>query len=111
VERIGRHPERLSNLYFAYLFVVRAVAKARDVLLAMDLSTGNPAEDAATKALLALLTEVEAPSVLRGFDERAMFHVTPEDLRAPPRDPQCAAEQKQGDVDAHGMDDLIELQV
>lgn len=29
VERVGAHPERIRNLYLLYLFVVRAVAKAR----------------------------------------------------------------------------------
>jgi hypothetical protein len=29
VERVGRHPDRLHNMYFTYLFVLRAIAKDR----------------------------------------------------------------------------------
>jgi ERO1-like protein alpha len=31
VERVGRHPERIQNLYFGYLFTLRAVARAGKV--------------------------------------------------------------------------------
>lgn len=52
--RLGRpeHKERVENLYFAYLFVLRAVLKAAPLLSAYDYTTGMEAEDAATRHLM-----------------------------------------------------------
>ena len=80
VDRIGRHPERLHNLYFAFLFVTRALARAAPALLAADLTTGDAVDDAATARLVSRLVAVEAPAVLAGFDERALFRVTADDV-------------------------------
>ena len=44
--RVASHPDRLENLYFAYLFVLRSVVKLSSYLPAYDLSTGNAEEDA-----------------------------------------------------------------
>lgn len=82
IARIGRFPDRMRNLYFTFLFVLRAVAVARPQLLAMDYRTGDAAEDAATSELVRRLIDVEAPAVLRGFDESVMFKVRPEDVAA-----------------------------
>ncbi len=52
--RLGR-PEvrdRIQNLYFAYLFVLRAVMKAAPLLARYDYGTGLEAEDAATTQLV-----------------------------------------------------------
>jgi hypothetical protein len=77
LDRIGRHPDRVRNLYFAYLFAVRALVKARPLLAAGSLSylsTGNATEDEATRQLLRRLVNIEAPHVLSdGFDEATMF--------------------------------------
>ena len=40
--------DRVENLYFAYLFVLRAVMKAEPLLRDAEYATGLPAEDAAT---------------------------------------------------------------
>jgi hypothetical protein len=98
VQRIGKHPDRLKNLYFAFLFLVRAVAKAAPVLRALDLTTGDAAEDARTRLLLDRLLSVEIPAVVKGFDETAMFRVRSEELlgTCPPV--------------LHGLDDLHDLQ-
>jgi ERO1-like protein alpha len=98
MERIGRHPDRLKNLYFTFLFVVRAVAKARPVLERLEYATGNPADDARTAALVRRLLDVEIPEVVRGFDESAMFKVRSEELVA-----ECPPV-------LHGLGDLHELQ-
>jgi hypothetical protein len=47
--RVGAHPERLNNLYFAFVFMLRAVNKASPLLLNYDYNTGNPVEDAELK--------------------------------------------------------------
>jgi len=44
-QRVGNHPERIENLYFAYLFVLRSVVKLSQYLPAYDLFTGNATED------------------------------------------------------------------
>lgn len=73
VQRIAKYPDRLQNLYFAYLFLIRAVAKAAPLLTSMNFTTGDDAEDAATRDAVLHLLDVQAPAVLRGFDETLMF--------------------------------------
>jgi hypothetical protein len=85
VDRVGRWPHRLRNLYFAYLVVLRAVHKAAPRLLAPDaLSSGDTAEDVKTTALLGQLLSHSAPKealqVASAFDESAMFRVRREDV-------------------------------
>lgn len=84
VFRVGKHPERLQNLYFTYLFVMRALGRYRDELLSYDYSTGNDADDQRVREILRGLVRddsqksacpVEQKSVLSGFDERALFQV------------------------------------
>eukprot|EP00953_Heterococcus_sp_UTEX-ZZ885_P014051 7998-Heterococcus_DN1.PRE.3 len=98
---VGAHPDRLTNLYFAYLFCLRALAKAAPLLQQYDYSTGNAAADNVTAALMRGLVKCE-PSLLldanllesgisvavnrnattasaqcmRGFDEKGMFEVS-----------------------------------
>ena len=43
---------RVENLYFTYLFVLRAAMKAGPILEAATYDTGSPAEDARTKELV-----------------------------------------------------------
>lgn len=96
VERVGKHRERLQNLYFAYLFVMRAVSKYRHELLTYDYNTGNAVDDLRVKEILRQLllersddaraSEVSCPayaecsSVLSGFDESALFRVQADGL-------------------------------
>jgi hypothetical protein len=47
--------ERVQNLYFAYLFVLRAVLKAGPILSELSYDTGLPQEDARTKRLVQAL--------------------------------------------------------
>ncbi|KAG6976833.1 hypothetical protein JG688_00000968 [Phytophthora aleatoria] len=96
VNRVGKHRERLQNLYFAYLFVMRAISKYRHELLAYDFNTGNAADDLRAREILRqLLLEgsddarasgvscpayAECSSVLSGFDESALFRVQADGL-------------------------------
>ncbi len=43
---VGNHPDRLSNMYFAFLFMLRAVVRAGDCLANYPYNTGNAVEDA-----------------------------------------------------------------
>lgn len=51
-ERVLKYPERVRNLYFTFLFVLRAVTKAADYLSQAEYSTGNPLEDQHTQSLM-----------------------------------------------------------
>ena len=61
VDRVGTHAERLHNLYFSYLFVLRAVGKAAPELEAHECATGDAAEDARAQALLRAVARPDHP--------------------------------------------------
>jgi ERO1-like protein beta len=71
-ERLHNHPERISNLYFNYAFVLRAVGKLRDYVQEYTFCTGDPEQDALTKRMITTLADVvpEGPKI---FDESIMF--------------------------------------
>ncbi|XWS18663.1 hypothetical protein CRYUN_Cryun32bG0064000 [Craigia yunnanensis] len=50
--RVLRYPDRVENLYFTFLFVLRAVTKAADYLEQAEYDTGNPTEDLKTLSLM-----------------------------------------------------------
>ena len=80
LERVGTHPDRLENMYFVYLFLVRALAKARPVLAAMKFDTGNQAQDLSTRQLLDQLLAAPSPGILSAFDESQLFKVSKEEV-------------------------------
>ena len=71
-ERLATHPERISNLYFNYGLVLRAVAKLRDHLTSYTFCSGDPTQDRDTKAKVLRLANAAraAPKI---FDETRMF--------------------------------------
>ncbi|GLT59882.1 hypothetical protein SLA2020_326770 [Shorea laevis] len=56
-DRVLRYPDRVRNLYFAFLFVLRAVTKATNYLEQAEYDTGNPTEDLKTKSLIKQLLD------------------------------------------------------
>lgn len=50
--RVANFPDRLANLYFTFLFVLRAAMKASDYLSYVSYDTGNPQEDKQTAELV-----------------------------------------------------------
>ncbi|KAL7620397.1 endoplasmic oxidoreductin-1 [Parahypoxylon ruwenzoriense] len=70
--RLHTHPERISNLYFNYALLTRAIAKIGPHLQSYTFCTGDPDQDAATKAKVLAVTQ-EAVSVPQIFDEGLMF--------------------------------------
>jgi ERO1-like protein alpha len=52
--------DRIENLYFSYLFALRALMKAGPLLAQVDFDTGTPEEDAKTKDLVGRLVNGEA---------------------------------------------------
>ena len=71
-DRLATHPERISNLYFDYAILLRAVAKLRTYLKNYTFCSGDPSQDSATKAkILGLADTAAQPPPI--FDERTMF--------------------------------------
>lgn len=71
-ERLHDHPERISNLYFNYAFVLRAVGKLRDYVQDYTFCTGDPRQDQMTKQMIRILADA-IPSGPQIFDESVMF--------------------------------------
>lgn len=72
LERLHSHPERVSNLYFNYALLVRAVAKLGPYLQRHTFCPCDPAQDDQTKEKVYALTS-QAASVPQIFDESLMF--------------------------------------
>ncbi|KAG2684743.1 hypothetical protein I3843_10G086900 [Carya illinoinensis] len=51
-DRVLQYPDRVRNLYFTFLFVLRAVTKAADYLEYAEYDTGNLTEDLRTMSLM-----------------------------------------------------------
>ncbi|KAK0260014.1 endoplasmic oxidoreductin-1 [Friedmanniomyces endolithicus] len=71
-ERLHEHPERLSNLYFNYALVLRAVGKLRDYVQDYTFCTGDPEQDQLTKDMIKKLAGA-IPAGPQIFDESVMF--------------------------------------
>ena len=71
-ERLHNHPERVSNLYFNYALVTRAVAKLRKHLSSYTFCSGDLDQDFETKHKVLELAD-RAASVPHTFDETVMF--------------------------------------
>ncbi|XP_004511502.1 endoplasmic reticulum oxidoreductin-2-like isoform X2 [Cicer arietinum] len=51
-DRVLQYPDRVRNLYFTFLFVLRAVTKAADYLEQAEYNTSNPNEDLKTQSFI-----------------------------------------------------------
>jgi len=71
-DRLHQFPERVSNLYFNYALVLRAVTKLGPFLKDYTFCSGDPAQDAMTKAKVQVLTS-RAGASPPIFDESLMF--------------------------------------
>ncbi|KAL8950741.1 MAG: hypothetical protein Q9222_003238 [Ikaeria aurantiellina] len=71
-DRLATHPERVSNLYFNYALLLRAVTKLRTYLKNYTFCSGDIAQDAATKSKILHLAD-SAAAQPRIFDESIMF--------------------------------------
>lgn len=71
-DRLATHPERVSNLYFDYAILLRAVTKLRTYLKNYTFCSGDPSQDAITKSKILHLADAAAshPQI---FDENTMF--------------------------------------
>ena len=51
-EKVGNHPERIENLYFAYTVLLRAIKRAEGYIKNFTITTGNETSDNLSKALV-----------------------------------------------------------
>ena len=71
-ERLHDHPERVSNLYFNYALVTRAIAKLKKHFEHYTFCSGDPDQDFETKQKVLELAD-RAASARTTFDETVMF--------------------------------------
>ena len=71
-DRLATHPERVSNLYFDYAILLRAVTKLRTYLKNYTFCSGDISQDRTTKAKILHLADTAA-SHPPFFDENTMF--------------------------------------
>lgn len=75
--RLYDHPDRMENLYFAYLFMLRAAVKAGSLLMSFDYDAGDPEEAAMIRKEIASFLryrDVPCLGVTRfPFDEATVF--------------------------------------
>lgn len=72
-KRLAPHPERISNLYFNYALLLRAVTKLRTYLKNYTFCSGDPEQDAFTKFKVLRLADSAAAQQPNIFDETTMF--------------------------------------
>ena len=72
MDRLADHPDRVSNIYFNYALVLRAVAKLQSYLKSYTFCSGDPSQDLETKNKVLILAE-NAASTPAIFDESLMF--------------------------------------
>ena len=71
-ERLHNHPERISNVYFNYALVMRAVGKIRQHISGYSFCSEDPEQDLRTKNSVLRLASA-LPSGPEIFDETVMF--------------------------------------
>ncbi|QIW95670.1 hypothetical protein AMS68_001188 [Peltaster fructicola] len=74
-ERLHHHPERISNLYFNYALVLRAVGKLKDYVRGYTFCTGDSQQDRQTREMMSELAAAIPPGP-KIFDESVMFQDT-----------------------------------
>lgn len=73
---LGDHPERVDNVYFTYVILLRALNKISNVLSEFEFDTGNIIEDKKTKDLFDLVMSsgiIKDCSSEMSFDETLLF--------------------------------------
>jgi len=66
---VGLYEDRLDNMYFTYIFLLRAIARASPALLARNYDTGNSKEDEEVKEMVKTLLQGDQFSDIDGKEE------------------------------------------
>jgi len=72
-EKVGDHPERMANLYFAHSVLLRAINRAHDYIKNYRFETGNFREDIETKFLIDEMYKITLENCDNPFDEKELF--------------------------------------
>ena len=76
--RLAAHPEYIKNIYFTFLFLLRATAHASQFLRNYEYRTGDEQQDAIVVAQVNKLLNVDLlQSCSPTFDESKMFQIPP----------------------------------
>ena len=88
IRAVGLFPDRLNNMYFTFLFLLRSTIKAKDALLSYQYHTGNVTDDISTKNLTnELFSSLNSINITNnsfnnhvnecrnGFDESSLFQI------------------------------------
>lgn len=62
---VGNHPDRLDNLYFSFLFLLRAVVKASQYLIQYPYYTGNSTDDMMVREIMSSLGDERNNRILQ----------------------------------------------
>lgn len=72
ISRVGMHPERLENIYFDYVVLLRAMTKISDYLAGYEFCTGDNAVDQNIMTVIHELVDLVKQSP-PAFDEKLLF--------------------------------------
>ncbi|KAJ3219603.1 hypothetical protein HDU67_000091 [Dinochytrium kinnereticum] len=72
LSRVGRFPDRIENLYFTYVVLLRAIAKLAPYLQSYKWCTGNMSDKMKIESLISQIVELSL-SCPDTFDEKLMF--------------------------------------
>jgi len=72
-EKVGDHPDRMANLYFAHSVLLRAINRAHEYIQNYNYDTGDYVEDIKTKKLIDELYSVTLQRCDQPFDEKELF--------------------------------------
>jgi hypothetical protein len=78
IRAVGSHPQRISNLYFTFLFMVRAIAKASDLIQSYNFRTDNTitSDNMEYNELKHLVTELVTMSNTANINQYIQQHNT-----------------------------------
>jgi flavocytochrome c len=86
MDKVGRHPERVKNLYFSFVVMLRAIKRAAPLLHARTYITGDSAADQLTRSLMTRLLDSQVLSLCSplfdAFDETQLFRATTNEHRS-----------------------------
>lgn len=71
--RVGSFPQRMKNMYFTYLFLLRATQKIAPILVDWDYNTPTQGEASTIKSMMQDLSKTVTLSCPATFDETVMF--------------------------------------
>lgn len=72
-EKVGNHPERIENLYFAYSVLLRAINRAQKHIQNYNFETGDLRSDMLTKQHIDKLYDITTKQCDHPFDESEIF--------------------------------------